>query len=155
LPAVLVVAFVVLALPILARILSWPAKKMAGEAAEDSGPSMQIPVTLLAGGIGAFILSWGTLGLSLQLTVQALVNQPFQLFDWPMYTGAVSLATSVGFLMIFAPGGVGVREGLLIEVLRVQPHLTAQQAVAAAVMLRLVWLTAEIAAACALYYRKR
>ena len=49
-----------------------------------------------------------------------------------------------GFLAIFAPGGVGVREGALIAILQFQPGIDTRQAVAAAFLLRLVGLGAEV-----------
>ena len=57
-----------------------------------------------------------------------------------------------GFLALFAPGGVGVREGVLIEVLQVQPAIDARHAVAAAFLLRLVGLVSEVVVAAVLYY---
>ncbi len=59
---------------------------------------------------------WSLHGLSLGLVLYA-VGVPFELVQWPFWTGAAALATAIGFLAVFAPGGLGVREGLLIEFL--------------------------------------
>jgi uncharacterized membrane protein YbhN (UPF0104 family) len=59
---------------------------------------------------------------------------------------------TAGFIAIFAPGGVGVREGVLIEVLKTQPEIDPRQAVAAAFALRLVGFLTEVGLAVVLYY---
>ena len=66
-----------------------------------------------------------------------------------LWTGAAAISMVGGFLAVFAPGGLGVREGLLMEILRHQagPH----EAVAAAVLLRAVNLAGELLVAGALY----
>jgi uncharacterized membrane protein YbhN (UPF0104 family) len=55
-----------------------------------------------------------------------------------------------GFLVILAPGGLGVREGLLLELLERQ--LGPREAVLVTVLWRGVALAGEIVAAGALYY---
>ena len=107
---------------------------------------------LVAVGLVTFCVSWAMLGLSLGCTLRAVAPIDFDLRDWPMWTGTIALATSVGFIAVFAPGGVGVREGLLIEVLHSQQGVGERAAVAAAVVLRLVWLASELIAAGALFY---
>jgi uncharacterized membrane protein YbhN (UPF0104 family) len=68
----------------------------------------------------------------------------------------VALAYVAGFLAVFLPGGVGVREALLLALLR--PELAHQgvrgaEAVAAlaVVLLRLVWTVAELLMAAVAY----
>jgi hypothetical protein len=55
----------------------------------------------------------------------------------------------LGFVAVFAPAGLGVREGALMEILGPQIGPTA---VVAAVLLRIVCLVSEVLAALALYY---
>jgi glycosyltransferase 2 family protein len=62
--------------------------------------------------------------------------------------GAVALATISGFVVAVVPGGLGVREGVLMSLLA--PALGRDLAVVAAVLLRLVWVVAELAAAAVL-----
>ena len=64
------------------------------------------------------------------------------------------LATALGFVAFFAPGGVGVREGVLIEGLS-RSGIPLQPAVLGSVALRAVWLLAELATSAALYYGHR
>ncbi len=58
---------------------------------------------------------------------------------------AVALATLAGFVVAVLPGGLGVREGVLMSALA--PALGQDRSVVAALMLRLVWVAAEVVAA--------
>jgi uncharacterized membrane protein YbhN (UPF0104 family) len=103
----------------------------------------------LAGVIG-FLASWWMQGLTLGLTIRAVSAKPWNWNDWPFWTGTVAVALVGGFLAVFAPGGLGVREGLLMEMLERQ--LAPREAVLVALLLRGVSLAGEILAACALYW---
>ena len=63
----------------------------------------------------------------------------------PVVIASVALATVAGFVVAVFPGGLGVREGVLMSALA--PALGSDRAVVAALMLRLVWVAAELAAA--------
>ena len=63
----------------------------------------------------------------------------------PVVIASVALATIAGFVVAVLPGGLGVREGVLMSALA--PALGSDRAVVAALMLRLVWVAAELAAA--------
>ena len=62
-----------------------------------------------------------------------------------MVIASVALATVAGFVVAVLPGGLGVREGVLMSALA--PALGSDRAVVAALTLRLVWVAAELAAA--------
>ena len=62
-----------------------------------------------------------------------------------MVIASVALATVAGFVVAVLPGGLGVREGVLMSALA--PALGSDNAVVAALALRLVWVAAELAAA--------
>ena len=81
---------------------------------------------------------------------EAVSPEPVSWSDWPFWTGTSAIAMVGGFVAVFAPGGLGVREGLLMELLarRLGPH----EAVLVALVLRGVSLAGEILAAGALYY---
>jgi uncharacterized membrane protein YbhN (UPF0104 family) len=71
--------------------------------------------------------------------------------DLPRYTASVSLATVAGFVS-FIPGGLGVRDAVLMEVLALGfAEDAAATALVSAVLLRLVWLVAELAISAILY----
>jgi uncharacterized membrane protein YbhN (UPF0104 family) len=63
----------------------------------------------------------------------------------PVVIASVSLATLAGFVVAVLPGGLGVREGVLMWALA--PGLGSDHAVVAALVLRLVWVVAEVVAA--------
>jgi hypothetical protein len=152
---VAVIAGCIVLLPVMSKLLSYVAFRTAGSKIGEAGSRQDIPMRLIAAGLLAFVVGWAVQGLSLGMTLRSVSDDPLDLRDWPVWTGSVAISTSVGFLMIFAPGGVGVREGLLMEVLRIRPEITEKQAITAAVLSRLVSLVAEIAAAGVLYYTVR
>lgn len=150
-PPLVVLGGCILLLPVISELLTYVAVRMTPRGMMGGDQSVRIGKRLLATGLGAFVVAWALHGLSLGLTLRA-IGTPLSLADWPLWTGAVSLSTVIGFFAIFAPGGMGVREGLLIEILQIQPHIGPQQAVVASVFLRLVWLAAELLVAAVLYY---
>jgi glycosyltransferase 2 family protein len=155
LPGIIVTGLCGLLLPMLSLVLTRVAVRMTPRDLLAAHGPAKIDSLLLGAGLLAFAVGWGLHGLSLGLTLRAVSDVPLRPEDWPMWTAAVALATVVGFLAVFAPGGLGVREGLLIAALSVQPHIGNQEAITAAVFLRIVWFTAEILAATVLYYSIR
>jgi uncharacterized membrane protein YbhN (UPF0104 family) len=153
---VLVPAFVILGcmvfLPLISRLLSFIAMFAAAPALRAGRIDVRIRERLIALSLAAFTLTWLLQGLSLGVTLRATGQGGIDWSQWPVWTGAMAISTSVGFLVLFAPGGIGVREGLLMEVLKMQPGIGDKQVVAAAILTRLVSFFAEIAAAAALYY---
>jgi uncharacterized membrane protein YbhN (UPF0104 family) len=63
----------------------------------------------------------------------------------PVVIASVALATVAGFVVAVLPGGLGVREGVLMSALA--PAIGSDQAVIASLLLRLVWVAAELLAA--------
>ena len=135
------------AVPLLAAVFSRLAAKLAPVGERDA---VRFSPALLAAGLLACGGGWCQHGLSLWCCVRAVGGNP-SLIDLPACVGAAGLATAAGFAAVFAPGGVGVREAILIETLSPRPGVGAS-AVAAAVVLRLVWLGSEVLAAGALFY---
>ena len=157
-----VVAACVILVPGVARVLGLIALKLTrpvpsvapspltppcDQESDDAINSQPLPIRsrFLLGWCFVFVTTWLLHGLSLGCVLRAVgVTSPWS--DWLTLTGDVSSASFLGFLAIFAPGGLGVREGVLIGLLEKPPGITASQAVAATVLLRGVWLTAEIVA---------
>ena len=131
-------------LPVIARVLAILARKFVPKTAGASSSHTPIDSRFLLVGTLAFAVGWMIHGLSLGLTLRSVSADAFAWSDWLIWTGSAAIATSVGFLAIFAPGGVGVREGLMIESLAVQPEIESTDAVATAVLLRVVWLLTEV-----------
>lgn len=83
----------------------------------------------------AYIGAWVLYGASFWCLLRGigLENPPF----WSM-AAAASAAYLIGFLALFAPGGLGVREGVLLVL--IAPHLPAGLAATVVVIAR-VWIT--------------
>ncbi|MEX0700949.1 MAG: lysylphosphatidylglycerol synthase domain-containing protein [Planctomycetales bacterium] len=154
-PALIVGAICLVSLPAVSRIFTRIATKMTPRDIIESHGPVRIGAGVVLCGVAAFGAAWALHGLSLGCTLQALSAEPVRWEDWPMWTGAVALATSAGFAVLVAPGGVGVREGILLEVLRAQGDVEGSQALLAPIFLRIVWFLTEIVVACALYYAVR
>lgn len=97
---------------------------------------------------------WFLMGLSLWATLRGMgITQTASgpLYAWsqlPLFTAAVSLAMVAGFLSLI-PGGALVRETVLLGLM--QQELGDGLALLSAVMLRLVWLAAELLLSAGLY----
>lgn len=155
-----VVIVCVALVPFVARVLGLIARKLTPPVSLASGHPVTLADTNRPPGpaptqIGsAFLLGWCLLsvttwlvhGLSLGCTLRA-VGVDANISDWLNWTGAVSSASFLGFAAMFAPGGLGVREAALLELLQAQPGINQSQAVAATALLRAAWLAAEITAA--------
>jgi hypothetical protein len=112
--------------------------------------------TLMAGW-AAMTLSWAVLALSLWATLEAIGVQGMDLVaHFPQYLASVSLAMVAGFLSLI-PGGLGVRDIILTELMvpyfdRVAcPIEPAAAALVTAVLLRITWLSAELILSGVLY----
>jgi hypothetical protein len=169
----LVVLAVLVALPVIARLLGWAVIKMSPpdlvelnripemERSPTANPSpappstesrLAIPTWLVGAGCAAFIVSWAIQGLSLGMTLCA-VGEPMRWHEWPLWSGAMALSTSLGFAVLFAPAGLGVREGILLGILT-QPggnDHAAHAAVAVTVLSRFVSFFSDVLVA-ALFY---
>ena len=81
-------------------------------------------------------LNWLVLGLGFYLLLHAVIDVPFELYLY--LTGAFSVAGVIGVLAVFAPSGIGVREGVMAFVLA--GVLTSGVAAVASLLARL-WIT--------------
>lgn len=149
LPGVMLL-FVLVSMPVVARLFAVVARKIA-PVPHVENLVRPIDSRTIGAGVPAFCLAWVTHGAALWATLCG-VGADVSLTELPAWTACVALPMVVGFLAIFAPGGVGVREGVLIAVLQFHAGIDARQAVAAAFLLRLVGLVAEVIVAAVLYY---
>lgn len=130
-------------LGLIALALTPPLGSVGDLESRATSPTTRIRASFLLGWCFVFVTTWFIHGLSLGCTLRA-VGVETSLSDWLTWTGDVSSASFLGFLAVFAPGGLGVREAALIELLKAQPGISPSQAVAASVLLRGAWLAAEI-----------
>ena len=113
----------------------------------------RLSTRLLLEGLAWAALGWTLLGLSQVAVIRAVgvgaADGPtLGAADWPTVVASVALATVAGFAVPIAPGGLGVREWVLWTSLAAT--LDRDRAVVAALVLRLVWVAAEVAVALAL-----
>jgi len=101
-------------------------------------------------GWAAMLALWLLLGWSVMIVLSGLSEAAPSIFRlFLLCTAAVSLATVAGFLSLL-PGGLVVRELILLELLA--PQVGEPTALVAAVLLRLVWLVSELAVSGILYF---
>lgn len=112
------------------------------------------PRTLLTGWMCS-ALAWIMLGMSYWMVLRGMGFEA-GLAELPRYVASVAMATLTGFVVIFIPGGLGIREAALAELMA--PHLgglvakAALFAVASAAVLRLVWIVSELVISGILYW---
>ena len=111
--------------------------------------------TLLGGWLMMFV-GWGFIGASLWATLKAVGAPDIDLLrQLPLYTAATALALVAGFVSQ-VPSGAVVREAVLMQSLPLFfPHMGNDVALVSAVVLRLVWLAAELAISAILYLGRR
>ena len=63
----------------------------------------------------AYSISWLLFGLAFLTFVKSMTHAHFNMY--PTLTGAYAFSLNIGFLAIFTPGGIGVREGVLVFLL--------------------------------------
>lgn len=87
---------------------------------------------------------WWIHGLALGLVAVSILGDPIgtTLAHWPVWTAAASAGTTVGFFVLIAPGGLAVREELVVDL--TQPLVGGGSAVLIAVLSRLAILAGEV-----------
>lgn len=112
----------------------------------------------LATGWGMMTICWAMLALSLWATLKAMGIEGLDLIaDFPRYLASVSLAMVAGFLSLI-PGGLFVRDGILAELIEpyfsqvITPLPAVVTAGLSAVLLRIVWLVAELVISGIVYF---
>ena len=86
-------------------------------------------------------IGWCLNGFSLWLVIYGMGDSGITMGDYPLTLACVCLATVAGFVSLL-PGGIGVRELVMIPLLGAR--FGSVTAVVAAVVIRLVWLSAEL-----------
>jgi len=97
-------------------------------------------------------LGWCLNGLSLWLVLKGLPDTSVTWAHYPLALACVSLATVAGFVSLL-PGGIGVRELVMIPLLGAA--FGSVNAIVAAVVIRIVWLAAELMTSGTIYLFRR
>ena len=102
-----------------------------------------LPATAVLVGAGATLSAWVLYGMAFRLLALCIV--PASAPSLPLAMGAFTGAYIVGLFAIFAPGGVVVRELMLVGFLA--PTMGSGPALAISIASRLLWTFAEVVAA--------
>lgn len=145
-----------LVMMVVAGALTWPpvfnriASKLTK--APTSGVTYAVDFSTMVFGWLLLTIGWCFNGMSLWLVIDSLPGTETQLIHFPIVLAAVTLATVGGFVSLL-PGGLGVRELVMIPLLGSQ--FGAANAVIAAILVRFVWLTAEFVSSGIIYLVSR
>jgi uncharacterized membrane protein YbhN (UPF0104 family) len=151
-----VLMLLVVGIPILPAVFDRLLKVLVPKWAEaDDAPVARIRLTTVLQGLALGSCCWLFFGASLWAVVRALVGESLGMRPEVLghYTAYIALAYVAGFLIIFVPSGLGVREFFLtLFLLPEMLHLEADSnvdtarrtAVLAVVVLRLVWTAMEL-----------
>lgn len=126
-------------------------KTLQNDGSNPTDPQPAISAGLISLGVVVCSIGWFCHALSLGMVLRSLSTTPLEISEFPTWLAACALSTVGGFVILLAPGGLGVREGLLIEVLKDQPDIGPGIAVVAAGLLRSVWFVTELLAAAGFY----
>ena len=84
----------------------------------------------------SYCLAWFSFGLAFTIFIKAFTPAPLGIY--PGLTGAFAFSFNIGFLALFAPGGIGVREGVLVLLL--ESYFPAPVAILISILSRL-WIS--------------
>jgi glycosyltransferase 2 family protein len=101
--------------------------------------NVAIPASASWFSLAGCAIAWLAYGLAFQLLCVALLGPSRA--PWTSYFAAFTLSYLVGYLVLFAPGGIGARESVLLLVLPALGIATPAEAIVVSVVSRL-WLTA-------------
>jgi len=135
------------------------ARQPASESIDPRRFHVRMPVLLE--GLAMTAVGWMLLGASLWAVLQSVVDEPrlMTVAEWGQLSAILSLAYVAGFIVVFMPSGLGVRE-LFLRLFLV-PELSRQwtgeklsvtTTIWAVLLLRLVWTAAELVT-CAIVYQ--
>ena len=138
----LIIGFVIAAGSL--AVLVWgPTARWLARMMSASSPLSPLPLSAVGAGALLMLLGWATYGFSFWLFIQGLLPDP----RIPILTacGVFTLSYILGTLALFAPGGIGVRELVMISLLT--PYLGSGGAVATSVGSRVLLTIGEVGAA--------
>ncbi len=136
--------------PIFRRVVRFLQVRRANPAIEEAIQGLDF--RLMLSGWVMMAVGWSLMGLSLWATLQATPAAVARLtnpwYDIPLITACAGLAMVAGFLSLI-PAGLGPREWVIITLL--VPAYGPVAGIVSAVLLRLVWMSAELLFAGILY----
>lgn len=147
------------ALTIIAGVLTWPSifRRIALKLGVVKGRKAKkllngLNLQTMSFGWLLMTMGWCLNGLSLWMVLKGIPGTTVAVSDFSLAMVCVSLATVAGFVSLL-PGGLGVRELVMIPLLGSQ--FGAVTAIVAAIVIRVIWLTAELATSGIIYGCRR
>ncbi len=140
-PALLVAAIAV-AVASIAALTFRPLMSALARVARGKLQLRPLPATAVLIGAGATLSAWVLYGMAFRLLALGIV--PESAPSLPLAIGAFTGAYIVGLFSIFAPGGVGIRELMLVGFLA--PTMGGGPALAVSLGSRLLWTFTEVVA---------
>jgi hypothetical protein len=146
--------FVAFLVPLQPAVFNKLARRMNIPFADASGSDRHIRFVYLLEGLAFAAVGWLFLGASFAAALRGIVGADWPLFDvrTARLPAIMGLSYVIGFVVVIAPGGIGVREFLLTLLLT--PELVGVQdmgtedaratVVLAVLVLRLIWTAAEL-----------
>lgn len=135
--------------PTLPPVMRWVISRLQAKdqlAKPADNPAGRLTWGLLAMGWLAALVTWVGLAGSLWLTIRGLdAGFPLTVEIAIHCLLAVSLPVVAGFLSLL-PGGLVVRDGLMLALLTQMPGVDERTALATTILVRLIWLVAEACA---------
>jgi uncharacterized membrane protein YbhN (UPF0104 family) len=130
------------------RVLSWvfgllgrALRKVGKSATADRlGESLSLPYSFYLKILAMYLVAWLLVGVQVFCLIAAL--QPVGAEAFPISLAAGSIGTVIGFVALFAPGGLGIREGLGAVILA--QITTPESALFVLVLLRLMTVIADL-----------
>ena len=140
---VLFVAAIAIAVVSVAALTLKPMVRALARVAGGRIQLQPLPVGVVLAGVGATLVAWLMYGLAFRFLALGLL--PNDAPSLPLAMGSFAGAYIVGLFAIFAPGGIGIREGMLLVFLT--PSIGGGAALALSVGSRLLLTFAEVTAA--------
>ena len=135
-------------LTLIAGVLTWPSifQKIATKLssigkAKKNNIFAGLNLQTMSQGWLLLTIGWCFNGASLWMVIRGIPGCELRPEDYWLTLACVSLATVAGFVSLL-PGGIGVRELVLIPLLG--PTIGPANAIIAAIVIRLVWLASEL-----------
>ena len=146
-------------LTLIAGVLTWPPifRSIAIKLGSAKGRNIKkmfagLNLQTMSFGWLAMTIGWCLNGLSLWLVLCGIPGTEITMADFPLTLACVSLATVAGFVSLL-PGGIGVRELVMIPLLGAR--FGSVTAIIAAIVIRVVWLAAELLTSGIIYLYRR
>jgi hypothetical protein len=139
-------------LPLLPGVFNYLTRRMASRIPHiDALGLPRMRIVTLAEGLLMTTCGWAAMGLSVWALLEGVLPQPVGLTmaNWIQYCASIGLAYVAGFLAFMLPSGVGVREYFLVRSLTFAGP--GNWIAAAVLLLRVVWTTAELVFAAAVF----